>query len=222
MAASQDLMAAMGVLYKGYLYGLIAGIVVLIVSIPMAVALIAYGGRMGATALITDVLIFALAAVTVFLWIFFAYLFKGYRELYRLGFKWAWWLSYGQLILAAVSIAAVIALALYFSALVRSHISSPSPWPVVAAILGPTLLALAPPLLLSFVINVAHIILLRDLHGATKVGEFQIAYPLLIVGVALIYVGILLQPIALVALGISLAEYIVEMIAYKKASAPPP
>lgn len=212
----------MGVLYKGYLYGLIAGAVILIVSIPTAVALIAYGRWMNATAPIAAISVLVLAAAAVFLWIFFAYLFKGYRVLYRLGFKWAWWLSYGQLILMAVSIAALIAVAFYFSALVRPYFPGPSPWPAVAAILGPIFLALAPPLLLSLVINVAHIILLRDLHGATKVGEFLAAYVLLIVEVALIYVGILLQPIALVILGVSLAEYIVEMIAYKKASAPPP
>ncbi|CCC82089.1 hypothetical protein [Thermoproteus tenax] len=240
---SLDFNKANELLYKGYLYQLILAIVAIIAifaaAIAAATAVIAssgvlppsypYGSSSSGLASIigalVGIIIVAIIFIVIGLIIFFKYIFKGYIGLHKLGVKWAFWLAWGPII---ELILAIVAVALFFAFI--SSIASAlgpglaeSPFSIFAAAV-PVLAVVVVLLAFSVFIDVAKILFLKNMYDITKIGEFNIAFVLTIVALALSlasYTGGLLG----VAAGIvELIEYIFEMLAYRGASRmhPPP
>ncbi|MFP3199191.1 MAG: hypothetical protein RXR06_04890 [Thermoproteus sp.] len=227
-------------LYKGYLYSLILTIV-LVVAVVVAVLLIlvpmhfvagsppyhvagsqpplAGQGEVaiGASfALLAVVIAIAIALIAVF----FLYIFRGYRALHRLGFKWAWWLAWGPIVeivlaLVAVPIAVIsIPSAVYYD---MGHQAGYPAWLGIITAAAPLLALFAIIVVIGLIINIAHIIFLYDMHKYTKIGYFQISFILYIIGLVLSLI-IFSVAAGVLATLVLFAEYITEMLAYREAS----
>jgi len=230
-------------LYKGYLYSLILTIV-LVVAVVVAVLLILVpmhfvaesppyhvtGSQLprlppagqgevaiGASfALLAVVIAIAIALIAVF----FLYIFRGYRALHRLGFKWAWWLAWGPIVeivlaLVAVPIAVIsIPSAVYYD---MGHQAGYPAWLDIITAAAPLLALFAIIVVIGLIIDIARIIFLYDMHKYTKIGYFQISFILYIIGLVLSLI-IFSVAAGVLATLVLFAEYITEMLAYREAS----
>ncbi|MCI4465323.1 MAG: hypothetical protein JHC22_05995 [Thermoproteus sp.] len=212
-----DFREAMEVLYRGFLYQLALILVGLVV---LAVGLLRPRSALLAASAALAVLAVGLIAV------FFLYIFRGYRALHRLGFKWAWWLAWGPVALVAVALIFAASVVVYFAgrpALAVRALANPA---VLYVAIGrePALLGIiAVVLALELILAAAKALTLRDLHRRTSLGLFRAALALFAVG----YVLSLLPPVEYVGLAVLSAEYVAEMSAYRAASragasSPPP
>lgn len=239
---SLDFNKANELLYKGYLYQLILAIVAIIVIFAAAIAAVTaiiaspgvspsypYGSSSsGLTSIIgafVGITIVAIIFIVIGLIIFFKYIFRGYIGLHELGVKWAFWLAWGPIIELILAIVAV-ALSFAFIPSIASALGSglaESPFSIFAAAV-PVLAVVVVLLAFSVFIDVARILFLKNMYDITKIGEFNIAFVLTIVALALspaLYAGGLLGAAAGI---VGLIEYIFEMLAYRGASRmhPPP
>jgi len=203
-----DFREAMEVLYRGFLYQLALILVGLVV---LAVGLL--GPRSALLAASAALAVLAVGLIAVF----FLYIFRGYRALHRLGFKWAWWLAWGPVALVAVALIFAASVAAYLAgrpALAVRALANPAALYVAIgrepALLGIIAVVLALELLLA----AAKALTLRDLHRRTSLGLFRVALALFAVG----YVLSLLPPVEYVGLAVLSAEYVAEMSAYRAAS----
>ncbi|AEA12257.1 hypothetical protein TUZN_0768 [Thermoproteus uzoniensis 768-20] len=222
-----DFREVMRTLYKGYIYQLI--VLVAIVAVSFAAFLLAVLQPPGPGAGVPDSLaavgIAAIALAIAFVVIFFLYIFRGFRALHKLGFKWAWWLAWGPIALAVVAAILVLALALYFfghPAVVNRLTADPTYVYLLIlrepAIVGITAVLFA----LELLLVAARAMTLRDLHRYSGVGLFRTALYMLIAG----YVLSLLPLVSFLGAVVLFAEYIAEMLAYgeaaRRAPAPAP
>jgi len=203
-----DFREAMEVLYRGFLYQLALILVGLVV---LAVGLL--GPRSALLAASAALAVLAVGLIAVF----FLYIFRGYRALHRLGFKWAWWLAWGPVALVAVALIFAASVAAYLAgrpALAVRALASPAAL-YVAIGREPALLGIiAVVLALELILAAAKALTLRDLHRRTSLGLFRVALALFAVG----YVLSLLPPVEYVGLAVLSAEYVAEMSAYRAAS----
>ncbi|MFP3168006.1 MAG: hypothetical protein RXR01_02780 [Thermoproteus sp.] len=227
-------------LYKGYLYSLILTIV-LVVAVVVAVLLIlvpmhfvagsppyhvtgsqpplAGQGEVaiGASfALLAVVIAIAIALIAVF----FLYIFRGYRALHRLGFKWAWWLAWGPIVEIVLALVAVPIAVISIPSAVYYDMGYPAEYPAWLGMItaaAPLLVLFAIAVIIGLIIDIARIIFLYDMHKYTKIGYFQISFILYIIGLVLSLIIFSVAAGVLAAL-VLFAEYITEMLAYREAS----
>ncbi|AET32354.1 hypothetical protein P186_0913 [Pyrobaculum ferrireducens] len=226
----------MGVLFRGYLYMLIyvigAGLAMVAVLYAMVMSAVwsALHGRgfdfWGFLAAFIAVVVLFTVGVLV---IFFRYHFRGFMALYRLGFKVAWLLAWGPVI-TLILMAAIIGVVVVSApaVLFRGDILGA----LAAGVAVMALLAAA--FAVGFAVLVARLALLRGLYRYTGINLFNIAFVLALVGLVFyaayyLYILTYSRPygfaapgpaVGLAALGgiVSIAAYIVEMIAYKEGS----
>jgi len=203
-----DFREAMEVLYRGFLYQLA---LILVGLVMLAVGLL--GPRSALLAASAALAVLAVGLIAVF----FLYIFRGYRALHRLGFKWAWWLAWGPVALVAVALIFAASVAAYLAgrpALAVRALANPAAL-YVAIGREPALLGIiAVVLALELILAAAKALTLRDLHRRTSLGLFRVALALFAVG----YVLSLLPPVEYVGLAVLSAEYVAEMSAYRAAS----
>ncbi|MEZ0320042.1 MAG: hypothetical protein ABWK05_08650 [Pyrobaculum sp.] len=212
-----DFQSAMRSLYRGYLYQLVlvlALVLLEVVFLVMAALQPSVGGA-GLAAVVVASAAFVIALLIAVVVVFFLYILRGYAALYKMGFRWAWWLAWGTVVLFIVIIVGFVAIVAYYQVLTEPWLSSapPSPYSFLAS-LTPLLAYLAVIVVLSLVISIARIILLRDLYNYTKIERFRTAYILYIVMLVLLFI-----PLAsLVGIVLAFVQYIVEMLAYRDAA----
>lgn len=212
-----DFKEAMGILYKGFLYQLV--VISALVAISFALLLSALFVSPAAIAAAGFVVIALLIALLL---IFFLYLFRGYRALHMLGFRWAWWLAWGPVALMVLVAIFAGALVMYLRGhpVVAAHVRI-DPTYIYRVMLGtPALLGIFAVLQAAYLLLVAaRAITLNDLRRHSKVGLFGVALILLLIGYPLSLVPLVNYVGGLVLL----AEYIAEMLAYREAArvAPP-
>lgn len=223
-----DFKEAMRTLYKGYLYQLIVLLAVLALSLGLAIAIFlstipALPTRLPRPAIsgASAPMIFAVAGLALIgfllaalILVFFLYIFRGYRALHRLGVKWAWWLAWGPIAMAALVAIFAAALALYRPALL-ARIEA-YPMRAYEAILEePMLLGIFIVVeAMYLLLVVAKALTLNDLRKRAGVGLFAVALVLLIIGFLLSY----LPSVYYVGGLVLFAEYIAEMLAYREAA----
>lgn len=204
-------------LYRGYLYLLILVIVaiaavivtVLAVILPLSSSPSALAPAVALPLLAGEVVVFIIAGVLIF----FLYLFRGYMALHKLGIGWAWWMAWGPIIEAVLE-APIVVLALaaltHAQSIGRGSVTGGWIWSILASarvmliILGAFGLFLA----------IAHILFLSNMYRHTAIKKFNTAFILLIIGLVLSippYIDIL-------GAIILIAQYVIEMLAYKEAS----
>jgi hypothetical protein len=152
--------------------------------------------------------------------VFFLYIFRGYRALHRLGFKWAWWLAWGPIVEIVLALVAVPIAVISIPSAVYHDMGYPAEYPAWLGIItaaAPLLVLFAIAVIIGLIIDIAHIIFLYDMHKYTKIGYFQISFILYIIGLvlSLIIFSVAAGVLATLAL---FAEYITEMLAYREAS----
>ncbi len=212
-----DFREIMRILYKGFLYQLV--VISALVAISFALLLSALFTSPAALAVAGFAVIALLIAL---LSIFFLYLFRGYRALHGLGFRWAWWLAWGPVALMALAAIFAAALAMYFlghpGVAARARIDPTYIYQVMLK--TPALLGIFAVFQAAYLLLVAaRAITLNDLRRHSKVGLFGVALILLLIGYPLSLIP-LMDYVGGLAL---LAEYIAEMLAYREAArAPPP
>ncbi|MFP3348670.1 MAG: hypothetical protein RXN90_05030 [Thermoproteus sp.] len=227
-------------LYKGYLYSLILTIA-LVVAVTVAALLILAPAHfvaepppyhvtgsqpplagqgevaIGASfALLAVVIAIAIALIAVF----FLYIFRGYRALHRLGFKWAWWLAWGPIVEIVLALVAVPIAVISIPSAVYYDMGYPAEYPAWLGIItaaAPLLVLFAIAVIIGLIIDIARIIFLYDMHKYTKIGYFQISFILYIIGLVLSLIIFSVAAGVLAAL-VLFAEYITEMLAYREAS----
>ncbi|MEZ0247978.1 MAG: hypothetical protein ABWJ97_01775 [Thermoproteus sp.] len=219
-----DFQTAMRSLYRGYLYQLvlILALVLLAVVILLSAALQPMGRGAGPVALVVASAVLVIALLIAVVVVFFLFIFRGYNALYRLGFRWAWWLAWGTIVLFVIVFAGLAVIVAYYSYIFMG----PGRLPPSALSNPYSLLASSAPLLgysavviiFSLIISIARVILLRDLYNYTKIDGFRTAYILYIIALVLSFI-----PLAsLIGTVLAFVEYIVEMLAYRDAAARPP
>jgi hypothetical protein len=227
-------------LYKGYLYSLILTIA-LVVAVVVAALLILAPAHFVAEpppyhvtgsqpppagqgevaigaffALLAIVIAIAIALIAVF----FLYIFRGYRALHRLGFKWAWWLAWGPIVEIVLALVAVPIAVISIPSAVYHDMGYPAGYPAWLDIItaaAPLLALFAIAVIIGLIIDIAHIIFLYDMHKYTKIGYFQISFILYIIGLVLSLI-IFSVAAGVLATLVLFAEYITEMLAYREAS----
>ncbi|MGC9131438.1 MAG: hypothetical protein ACP5H5_07630 [Pyrobaculum sp.] len=203
-------------LYKGYLYSLI----LVIVAIPVVIftAVVAVLPSMQSPQALASVVVLLAGEVFVFIiagvLIFFLYLFRGYLALHRLGIGWAWWMAWGPIIEFLLGIATLVILALAVLANIQSISRGPVTgewiWPVVAPVLVMGIILAA----FGIFLTIAHILFLNNMHRYTAINKFHTAYILLIIGIVLSFIPYL----GILGTIVLIAQYVIEMLAYKEAS----
>ena len=203
-------------LYKGYLYSLI----LVIVAIPVVIftAVVAVLPSMQSPQALASVVVLLAGEVFVFIiagvLIFFLYLFRGYLALHRLGIGWAWWMAWGPIIEFLLGIATLVILALAVLANIQSISRGPVTgewiWLVVAPVLVMGIILAA----FGIFLTIAHILFLNNMHRYTAINKFHTAYILLIIGIVLSFIPYL----GILGTIVLIAQYIIEMLAYKEAS----
>jgi hypothetical protein len=203
-------------LYKGYLYSLI----LVIVAIPVVIftAVVAVLPSMQSPHALASVVVLLAGEVVVFIiagvLIFFLYLFRGYLALHRLGIGWAWWMAWGPIIEFLLGIATLVILALAVLANIQSISRGPVTgewiWPVVAPALVMGIILAA----FGIFLTIAHILFLNNMHRYTAINKFHTAYILLIIGIVLSFIPYL----GILGTIVLIAQYVIEMLAYKEAS----
>ncbi len=203
-------------LYKGYLYSLI----LVIVAIPVVIftAVVAVLPSMQSPQALASVVVLLAGEVFVFIiagvLIFFLYLFRGYLALHRLGIGWAWWMAWGPIIEFLLGIATLVILALAVLANIQSISRGPVTgewiWLVVAPVLVMGIILAA----FGIFLTIAHILFLNNMHRYTAINKFHTAYILLIIGIVLSFIPYL----GILGTIVLIAQYVIEMLAYKEAS----
>jgi len=214
-------------LYKGYLYSLI----LVIVAIPVVIftAVVAVLPSMQSPQALASVVVLLAGEVFVFIiagvLIFFLYLFRGYLALHRLGIGWAWWMAWGPIIEFLLVIATLVILILFgiatlgqLALAVLANIQSNSGGPVTGQWIW---LVVAPVLVMGIILaafgiflTIAHILFLNNMHRYTAINKFHTAYILLIIGIVLSFIPYL----GILGTIVLIAQYVIEMLAYKEAS----
>ncbi|MCI4464379.1 MAG: hypothetical protein JHC22_01080 [Thermoproteus sp.] len=162
--------------------------------------------------------VFALAIALIA--VFFLYIFRGYRALHRLGFKWAWWLAWGPIVEIVLVLVAVPIAIISIPSAVYHDMGYPAEYPAWLGIItaaAPLLALFVISVIIGLIIDIAHIIFLYDMHKYTKIGYFQISFILYIIGLVLSLI-IFSVAAGVLATLVLFAEYITEMLAYREAS----
>jgi len=227
-------------LYKGYLYSLILTIALVVAVVVAALLILAPAHFVAESppyhvtgsqpppagqgevaigaffALLAVVIAIAIALIAVF----FLYIFRGYRALHRLGFKWAWWLAWGPIVEIVLALVAVPIAVISIPSAVYHDMGYPAEYPAWLDIItaaAPLLALFAIIVVIGLIIDVARIIFLYDMHKYTKIGYFHISFILYIIGLVLSLIIFSVAAGVLAAL-VLFAEYITEMLAYREAS----
>ncbi|MEM4133446.1 MAG: hypothetical protein QW317_11175, partial [Thermoproteus sp.] len=215
-----DFQTAMRTLYRGYLYQLILAIALIFLSVAVILSVaLQPGGGVGLSALLAASALLIAVSIAVIA-VFFLFVFRGYYALYKLGFRWAWWLTWGVVALIAIVLVGIAVIALYYSSALAELGRPPSvlsnPYSLLSSS-GPLLGYFVVLTIFGVIISIAHILLLRDLHDYTKVGGFRMAYILYIIALILSFLPL----VSLVGAVLAFAEYVVEMLAYREAASKP-
>ena len=208
-------------LYKGYLYSLILGIVAVVSIITAVLAAIAsyapiverYPGTSPRFLIVLTILLVSILAFAVAdLVIFFLYLFRGYMALHKLGIGWAWWQAWGPIVLFAIGVVSVgVLLASLPSLASYGGGLEASLWVAVWVAIIPLALLVA----FGLFVDITHILFLNNMYDYTKISKFHTAYILYIIGLVLSFIPYVNAGGSI----LMLVEYIIEMLAYKEASA---
>ncbi|MGC9118045.1 MAG: hypothetical protein ACP5I3_03520 [Thermoproteus sp.] len=217
-----DFREVMRTLYRGYIYQLM--VLAAIIAVSAAVFLLAVlqppGPGAGVSASLVAIGLAEIGLVVALLVVFFLYIFKGFRALHKLGFRWAWWLAWGPIALAIVAIIFIFALALYLSGHVAAVARLTADPMYVYSLLSrePAIVGIVAVLVaIDILLVAAKAITLRDLHRYSGVGLFKTALYMLIAG----YVLSLLPLVSFLGAVVLFAEYIAEMLAYGEAARAP-
>lgn len=221
-----DFREANELLYKGYLYQLIVVVMVAFIEGLYVVALLAARDPVPLFWPIATFLAAFLVVVFVvyLLFIWYRYIYRGYIALHRMGVRWAFWLAWGpviEMVLAGTLVAVLFAILPPAADRDVPVAGEPNFLDILMA-LAPLFALLIILFVFGVFLNIAHILFLNNMRSITNLSKFGTASTLLIIVLVLYFVSLVFPIAGIVVVLLGLAEYIIEMLAYKEASVAPP
>ena len=209
-------------LYRGYLYSIILAVITVAIVVALVLGTTSRVSVLppwepSSKSLAAAVLTATTAPGAVYLIVVLRYVFRGYMGLHEHGVRWARWQAWGAVIAPVLWMAIlVMSLALALSAeslpvIVTDFSSGLAVW--FFGILGLVVVAGA----FGLFIAIAHILFLDDMYRRTNIQKFRTAFTLSIVALVLSFVPF----VGVVGWVLSIAVFIIEMLAYREASTQP-